>query len=592
MPTQEHKKKGQIRNTFILLFTLISCIPILGLGTISLVSIVDTHKKNISELEHQTIISTSEITSTFFKNLLDTLSTNFDTLNSSTLEESTTSWQQIYAKKFVDDNEALLEVSFLNLQGKEIAKYSKISSSTNLLYLSESPIFKKALSGEIVIDDVHTTLKGQAITIAVPSLLNGKVFNVVIAEVSLSPLITLIEKIKLGKTGYVLLFDNRGTYIGSKNIQNSTAVNFSSWGKLTEVLQGKEFNALSAEDRYESVVSSMSVVGSAALIPKINWALLVEWPTTESDTLIENFRKIVLGTIFISIIVVLLVASYISNRLVLPIRLLQEQAEEIEKGNFDKHITITTNNELEELAESFNTMTTGLKRLEELKNEFVYIAAHELRAPVTAIKGYMELIFDGSAGALTPEMEHLLSPVKKANERLVNLVNDLLQVARSEAGKLEIIISPADIRKEISAILDEVHPLILKRNMTVVYVPQQDLPLVNINTGNFKEVIMNFVSNAIKYGNDNGTITITHEIKDDTVSTSISDNGRGMSDEDQKHLFEKFFRAGDVKKTSIEGTGLGLFITKELIEKMDGSLSVSSTLGVGTTFTVVFKRPQ
>ncbi len=99
---------------------------------------------------------------------------------------------------------------------------------------------------------------------------------------------------------------------------------------------------------------------------------------------------------------------------------------------------------------------------------------------------------------------------------------------------------------------------------------------------------MNFVSNAIKYGNDNGTIVISHEVIDNFVHTSIKDNGRGMSEEDQKHLFEKFFRAGDVKNTSIEGTGLGLFITKELVEKMGGTLSVSSKLGEGTCFTVAF----
>lgn len=589
MSSQEHKKRGQLRDTFILLFILISCVPILGLGTVSLLSIADAHKKNVSELEHQTLISTSEMTTAFFKNIIDTLSTNFDTLDSNTLQEATSTWQQVYAKKFVDDNTAFLEVSFINLQGKEIAKYSKINTSTTLLYLSELPLFQKALSGEIAISDVHTTLKGQAVTIAVPSRVNGKVFNVVMAEVTLSPLINTIEKVRLGKTGYVVLFDTSGTLIGSQSI-NNTSFTFSTWNRLLSVLQGKTFDALSPDDRYQSLVSSMSVVSSATRIPKINWALFVEWPTIESDTIIENFRTTVLGTIFISIILVLLVASFIANLLVRPIRLLQEATNEIEKGNFDRQVSITTNNELEELGDSFNGMALGLKRLEELKNEFVYIAAHELRSPVTAIKGYLELVFDGEAGTLTPEMEHLLSPVRKANDRLVNLVNDLLKVARSEAGKLEITLSPADIRKEVTAILEEIKPLADKRNMTILYTPQENLPLVAINTGSFKEVIMNFISNAVKYGNDNGTITVTHEINNGMVATAIADNGRGMSEEDQQHLFEKFFRAADVKKTSIEGTGLGLFITKELVEKMGGVLTVTSVLGIGTTFTVTFKQ--
>jgi signal transduction histidine kinase len=591
MPQQEHKKRGKLRDTFIVLFVLIACIPILALGTIALNNITKSYKKNISEREHQTLIQASDVVSLFFNSAIETLSTNFDTLESSSLDASTTaiSWQQTYAKKFVEDNDAFLEVSFINLQGKEVAKYSKINSSKNLLYFSELPLFKKALAGEVAIGSIHTTEHGQAITLAVPSLVNGKVFNVVMAEVTLKPLSKLLDTIHLGDTGYVLLFDDSGRLLTSKITGDTLHKSFSFWERLSHVFRTQNNNGLSLEDRYQSLITSVPVVSSALRIPDINWALFVEWPIKESDIVIENFRNTVLITVIISIIIVIFIAILIANRLVLPIRLLQVASQEIEKGNFEKQIVVTTNDELEELAESFTSMTGGLKRLEELKNEFVYVAAHELRAPVTAIKGYIELIFDGSAGAITPQMEHLLSPIKKSNERLVNLVNDLLQVARSEAGKLEIVLTPSDIKKEVVAILEEIHPLAQKRNITVIYHSEQNLPLVNLNTGNFKEVIMNFASNAVKYGKDNGQMIIAHEIRDGMVTTSITDDGRGMSEEDQKHLFEKFFRAGDVRKTSIEGTGLGLFITKELVEKMGGTLSVTSTLGVGTTFTVAFK---
>ncbi len=588
MPTQDNKKRGQLRYTFIFLFIVISCIPILGLGIISLLNISNTHKKNISVIEQQALNSSSNIINEFFTKIIDTLSTNFDTLDQNTIKESENSWQQTYVKKFAEDNPAFLEVSFINLQGKEVAKYSKINTSSSLLYLSELELFKSSLKGKVAVSDVHETINGKAVTIAVPSVLNGNVFNVVMAEVSIEPLIKMLDKVRVYETGYILLFDNKGTPVVSNN---ANKLDFYGWDRVSNILNGMTFNGLSSVDRYESIIDSMPVVSSGnmvSIIPNLNWALIVEWPISESDKIIEDFRNTVLITIIISIIIVLLMALLFSNRLVKPIKALEERAKEIESGNFDKQVSISTNDELEELADSFNGMSVGLKRLEELKNEFVYVAAHELRAPVTAIKGYMELIFDGSGGTITPEMEHLLSPVKKSNERLVNLVNDLLKVARSEAGKLEISISPADIKKEISAIVDEAHPLALKRNITVTYDQSVELPLVNINTGSFKEVIMNFVSNAIKYGKDNGSIIISHEVKDGFVYTSIKDDGRGMSEEDQKHLFEKFFRAGDVKNTSIEGTGLGLFITKELVEKMGGTLSVSSKLGEGTCFTVAF----
>lgn len=589
----QKKKRGTLRDTFIVLFVLISCVPILILGSISLLGITNTHKNNISELESQALLSATALTTNFFGSITETLATNFDTLSEETLTrtQATSSWQELYAKKFAEDNKAIMEVSFINLQGKEIAKYSKVSNNNKLVYVSEMELFKKALRGEIAISSVHSTEKGQAITIFAPSKVNGQVFNVVSAEVSLSPLITSIEQFRLGATGRVFVFDTLGTLIGSKNNSNTdTHYVLSSWKRLSLILSGTVFNGLSDSDRYESPLLNTSVIGSGKKLDGLPFALLVEWPLVEADALIDNFRSITLVTIFVSIILVVIVASFFSHILVKPIRMLESAANKIKEGDFTNQVVINSNNELEELGESFNGMSAGLKRLEELKNEFVYVAAHELRAPVTAIKGYLELVFDGDAGTLTPELEHLLTPVKRSNERLVNLVNDLLKVARSEAGKLEIAITPSDIRSEVSAILDEIRPLALQRNMTVTYNAAASLPLVLVNTGSFKEIIMNFASNAVKYGNDNGTITVSHEVTDTFVTTSIADNGRGMSEEDQKHLFEKFFRAGDVKKTTIEGTGLGLFITKELVEKMGGKLTVSSTLGVGTTFTVAFKR--
>lgn len=586
-----HNNKGHLRDTFIVFFIFISCTPLLLVGGLSLINLSASHRQNVSELEHQSLVRVSEETLLFFNTIIETLSTNFDTLDSGTLSQSADTWQEIYAKKFLNDNKALLEVSFVDKQGKETAKSSRINSHSRLLYVSEMPSFKQALKGETSISSIHTSPYGQTVTITVPSIVHGQVFNVVIAEVDISSLALALQKTHVGKTGYVLLFDTEGTLVRPYAALDSlTQIDFSKWNRVIDTLRGKNFDGLLGADRYVSPTNNMPVVSSSLLISDINWALIVEWPISESDNIIESFRNKILGAILLSFILVLGIAPYLAMRLVRPIKKLQEAADDIQQGNFDKTVVIDTNDELEELGESFNGMALGLKRLEELKSEFVYVAAHELRSPVTAIKGYMELVFGGNGGPLSPELEHLLSPVKSANDRLVNLVNDLLKVARSEAGKLEVNVAPADIRKEVQAILDEVRPLAQKRSMTVIYEPQQELPLVNIDVSSFKEIIMNFVSNSIKYGNDNGTIIVSHMVTADMVSTSIADNGRGIGEEDQKHLFEKFFRAGEVKKTTIEGTGLGLFITKELIEKMGGTISVSSTLGVGTTFVVSFKK--
>ncbi len=583
--------RGKLRDTFIIFFVFVSCVPLIVLGVLSLFSIVTTHTKTTANLQQQALRRASEETTIFFSTIIETLSTNFDTLDAPTLSSANSSWQDMYAKKFLEDNRSFVEISFLNLQGKEVAKRSRYMNNQGLLYFSEYPLFKRAIKGEVVISDIQRTEKGNRVTIAVPTVLNGQIIGAVIAEVDLSELARSFQKIRVGETGYMLLFDKKGSLVSLENSnQGNKAKDYSQWSFLSKTRDDGE-NATAIESRrYVSVVTDTPVIGASLVVPKIGWSVFMEWPLEEADFIITDFRNKIIGALILSIIIVIVIATLLANQFVRPIRKLQEASNEIEKGNFDKKVDIKTNDELEDLGDSFNTMGEGLRRLEELKNEFVYVAAHELRSPVTAIKGYLELIFESGTVTVTPELDRLLSPVRASNNRLVNLVNDLLKVARSEAGKLEITVELANIQQEVQAILDEIRPLALKRNITIHYMIQPDLPKAYINTGSFKEVIMNFVSNAIKYGKDNGTLVLSHEVSDTAVSTSIKDDGRGMSEEDQSHLFQKFFRAGDVKKTTIEGTGLGLFITKELIEKMGGTISVTSKLGVGTTFTVSFKR--
>ena len=249
---------------------------------------------------------------------------------------------------------------------------------------------------------------------------------------------------------------------------------------------------------------------------------------------------------------------------------------------------IKTKDEVQELGDAFNKMTAGLKRLQELKNEFVFIAAHELRTPVTAIKGYISMIFEDTKANLTDSVRQSLETVSRANDRLVQLVNDILEIARSEAGRLKIEVFAVDIRESTEAILEEVAPLAAEKKLTLVYQPPADLPLVLADTARLKEIIMNFVSNAIKYNRESGLVTITHEIADDKIVTHVADTGYGLSSEDQRHVFEKFFRSEAEIFKKIQGTGLGLFITKELVEKMGGQVWVKSEKNKGSTFSFSF----
>lgn len=586
-----YKNRGRIRNTFILLFIALSCTPVIILGAVSLSAIAITHRQNVYNLERKVLEERSKAIENFFKNILETLSIRIETLDEQTLNKTSDLWQESFVQSFMEVNPAIQEVSFADLQGKEISKRSRQTKIPDMLYVYELPQFKEAMAGRQYVGSVHTTLAGQTVSVAVPVFIREKVFNVVLAEVSLSPIIKSLDEVALGDSGYALLFDNEGAVISSGGkAPFESGSNFSGWNKLDDVLKGKAINVSEFGDRYHSLIGDAPVVGSAIRLSKIGWPLFVEWPISEADAVIDGVRSKVLIAVFISIFLVLSVAPIIAGRLVRPIRLLEQTSKEIEKGNFEQKVQINTDDEFEELGESFNRMAVGLKRLQELRNEFVFIAAHELRTPVTAIKWYISSIFEGDAGNMTDKMKNFLNVIKVSNERLVNLVNDLLYIARSEAGRLEVAVSRNNVAPQIRSILEEIKPLAVEKNISLHYDPPKDLPDLMTDEEKFKEVIMNLASNAVKYGKNGGWVKIYHNVTGEKISVIIEDNGLGISENDKKHLFEKFFRSDSVKKSGIQGTGLGLFITKELVEKMGGTINVESAIEKGTTFTVEFNK--
>jgi signal transduction histidine kinase len=326
-----------------------------------------------------------------------------------------------------------------------------------------------------------------------------------------------------------------------------------------------------------AAAKSLSVAGRS-------WGLVAEWPISESDSVVS---ALLLRDIVILIMVfglVILFSIILALIIVRPIEKLEEGTARVAKGKFNEGVNITTGDELQELGNSFNDMVLGLKQLEQLKDEFVFIAAHELRTPVAAMKGYLTLILEGTTGPIPDQTKLFIEKVLASNQRLIQLVNDLLEVARSQAGRLTIKVTPIDLAPPINSTLDELKSLADEKSVTMTYVPPADLPQVLADADRVKEVVVNLIGNAIKYMGGPGSITITHENKGDILVTNITDTGLGISKEAQEKLFEKFYRVQTDKTREITGTGLGLFIVKEIIEKMDGTISVASEEGKGSTF--------
>lgn len=224
------------------------------------------------------------------------------------------------------------------------------------------------------------------------------------------------------------------------------------------------------------------------------------------------------------------------------------------------------------------------KRLDRLKNEFVFIAAHELRSPVTAIRLLLNLIFEDKRLTFDPVLRDYLLKVQEADGRLMQLVDDLLAVSRSESGRMKIEVSPQDMAAHVEEIFGEARPNALTRDVTLRHAPLSPMPRVMADPGKLREILSNLVANAIKYNVAGGTVTVSHAVRGEFLETSVADTGIGISVEDQARLFEKFWRSEDVAVRAQPGTGLGLFIVKELVERMGGRISVASVPGKGATF--------
>jgi signal transduction histidine kinase len=222
--------------------------------------------------------------------------------------------------------------------------------------------------------------------------------------------------------------------------------------------------------------------------------------------------------------------------------------------------------------------------LTRLKSEFVTLVSHELRSPLTSITGYVELLLEGLGGASAEAQRESLGIVKRNADRLLQLIDDLLDMARIEAGKAELRRTRLDLASLIQEVAKALRPQIEAKGQQLTLDLAEALPGVSGDADRVTQILTNLLSNAHKYTPPAGSITITARGEEGRVRVNVQDTGIGLSSDDQAQLFTKFFRAQHRTTAGVGGTGLGLAITRALVELHGGEITVTSTLGQGTTF--------
>ncbi len=364
-----------------------------------------------------------------------------------------------------------------------------------------------------------------------------------------------------------------------------------------------------------------------------NWVILVSIPETN---VLEGLQQVKVKFIIVLIAIVIFIPFFavsLSRGFLEPIHELHRGSEVIGEGNLEHRIKIKTGNELQALAEQFNSMAANLnnsyarleekvrertsqlqdrnqelqkiqdylvvkneelsdayirlERLDIMKDEFVSTVSHELRTPLTAIKEGVSLIMDRVLpGELTPEQERVLLIAKKNIGRLETLIQDILDLAKLESGTMKLQRKELPVKQVIEGFIPTMQPLAEHKKLELTYQLADNLPSIYADETRIVQILTNLVGNAVKFTDSGGRIRVSARPveNEEMVEFAVEDNGKGIPKDAQERIFEKFEQVDREIKPGVKGTGLGLSICKQIVEQHGGKIGVASVLNQGSVF--------
>lgn len=311
------------------------------------------------------------------------------------------------------------------------------------------------------------------------------------------------------------------------------------------------------------------------------------------DRVSEIFAAIAIGAC-VGVMVSLLIALFLVRRTTGPISEMTKVAESISHGDYEARIHDLPRNEIGQLGEAINRLAAAVQaniarreKMERIRREFSSNISHELKTPLTSIRGYVDTLMSGALHDPKKNMR-FLKIIESNSERMSNLVNDLLRLATIEANQETIQLEAVDWRSVIQDAVARQHPKLSSKSIELKVSFETEGSVVRGNANAMSHILDNLLANAILYTPAGGKVEITVRTREKSCELLVRDNGIGISKTDQTRIFERFFRVDQARTKSEGGTGLGLAIVKHLVMQLQGSVDVESELGQGTTFIVRF----
>ncbi len=295
----------------------------------------------------------------------------------------------------------------------------------------------------------------------------------------------------------------------------------------------------------------------------------------EAD-LFTNYRAAVTEALLLAAIVALIsaiaVSIYVSQRVVTPIRQMMQASHHIAEGHYRERVEVTSQDELGQLAHSFNQMAFTLEQTETMRRDLIANVAHELRTPLSSIKGYMEGLIDG----VLPGQPDTYQQVYYEADRLQRLVNDLQELSRVEAGTFELNRQAVTITELIGQTVARLRPQFEEKDVALNLNMPDRLPPVWADEDRLSQVLLNLIGNALQYTPPSGVVTITSRVDTTQLVVTVTDTGLGIAPEHLPHLFTRFYRVDKSRSRAGGGSGIGLTIAKHLVEAHGGTIRAES----------------
>ncbi len=303
------------------------------------------------------------------------------------------------------------------------------------------------------------------------------------------------------------------------------------------------------------------------------------------ETLRETRRRI-FGVAVVMLIIGFVGAVILAQMMTKPIKQMAEGAELIGQGKLDTKIVVKSKDELGSLARDLNKMSGQLKEIDQMKSDFLASVTHELKSPLTSLIMYIDLFLTGATGKLNEKAKKFLRIMERNSNRLSRFIDDLLDMAKIERGKMEVRKESLGIFPIVSETVELMKPQADEKNIEIAINIQDNLPLVSVDGDRTRQIITNLLSNSIKFTPEEGKISIKIQDDKEYLQVSISDTGIGIPPDQINKIFDKFEQVKEIRERvkGPRGTGLGLAIVKSLVEAQGGKIWVESEVDKGSTF--------